>query len=87
MSTNANPPDCADLRARRLERGLSQQELAHRAACSVSYVALLEKGFTPASSSVLRRIAAVLEDDERRVGSATLGTTSVDKGDRDAPRE
>jgi transcriptional regulator with XRE-family HTH domain len=40
--------------------GLTQQQLAAAADCSLSYVRLLESGFAPASSDVLPRIAAAL---------------------------
>jgi transcriptional regulator with XRE-family HTH domain len=60
MNTNAKG-DGGELRMRRRMAGLSQQALAERAHCSMSYVALLEKGFTPISSLVLERIVAVLD--------------------------
>lgn len=57
----SHPPD--GLRELRLAAGLSQEKLAHQAQCSSSSVKLLENGFRPKNSDVLRRIVAVLNDD------------------------
>lgn len=51
------PPTLKDLRR---EAGVSQQELAARAGCSVAYVRMIEGGWRPAQSDVLPRILAVL---------------------------
>ena len=40
--------------------GLSQQALAERARCSISLVALFERGYTPKRSATLARVLAVL---------------------------
>lgn len=50
---------------RRLRRaaGLSQQQVATRAGCSIAAVALYERGYTPERSDVLPRIVRVLNDD------------------------
>ena len=45
---------------RRHELGLTQQDVAVRAGCSVSYVRLLESGYLPEASEVLDRIGSVL---------------------------
>lgn len=61
------PSGC--LRDRRHEAGLTQQQLAELGGCSLSYVRLLEGGFTPKrASNVLPRLLAALKSthDERR---------------------
>ena len=50
----------SDLRAVRLELGLSQEKLARLADCSTKMVALLEGGYSPSGSAVLRRISETL---------------------------
>jgi len=58
MSISANPNGgIGDLRR---SAGLSQQELASRAACSIGMVRMLEAGAVPRRSSVLPRVVAVL---------------------------
>ena len=62
MSTSANPSGgIGDLRR---SAGLSQQELANRAACSIGMVRMLEAGAVPRRSSVLPRVVAALNDVE-----------------------
>ena len=58
------------LRELRRATGLSQQELAFRAHCSLPYVAMLERGFAPTHSNVLPRILTALEN------AATDATTT-----------
>jgi predicted transcriptional regulator len=49
------------LREQRKAAGLTQQQLAHLAECSLSYIALLEHGYTPKSgSAVMPRLRRVL---------------------------
>lgn len=55
-----------DLRAARRAAGLSQQELAQRAGCSIAYLRLLERGFAPDRSTVLPRIVHALDPDSER---------------------
>ena len=51
------------LRARREAAGATQQQLAEMAGCSISYVRLLEAGFTPTrGSDVMPRLMAALEN-------------------------
>jgi transcriptional regulator with XRE-family HTH domain len=50
-----------NLRRLRHERGLSQEELAHRAEIDRSYVSLLERGSYAASVIMIGKIAAALE--------------------------
>lgn len=52
------------LREQRRAAGLSQQVLAEKAGCSVSYVRVLEQGFAPDRSEVLPRVLAVLSAGE-----------------------
>jgi transcriptional regulator with XRE-family HTH domain len=52
-----------NLRRRRLDRGLSQEELAHRADIDRTYVSALERSVYAASIDVLERLAEVLETD------------------------
>jgi transcriptional regulator with XRE-family HTH domain len=49
-----------ELRQLRTAAGLSQQSLAERANCSISTVALLERGYVPKRSATLTRLLAVL---------------------------
>jgi transcriptional regulator with XRE-family HTH domain len=49
-----------ELRQLRATAGLSQQGLAQRAECSISTVALLERGYAPKQSGALARVLAVL---------------------------
>ena len=58
MSTNATAESGDLLRAARKAAGLSQQRVAELAGCSVSYVRVLEAGYTPGGSTVLQRITA-----------------------------
>ena len=44
------------IRERRNDLGLSRQQLAAQVGCSMSYLALIEGGFTPHASDVLSRI-------------------------------
>ena len=52
------------LRERREQLGLTRQQIAAAAGCSLSMVALLESGFTPARSAVRERIEKALGDAE-----------------------
>jgi DNA-binding XRE family transcriptional regulator len=54
--------DPADIRARRREAGLTQEQLANLARCSVASVAFLERGIVPKTSGVLYRISRALEN-------------------------
>ncbi len=57
---------------------MTQQELAAAADCSLSYVRLLEAGFSPARSEVLTRVGVVLglNANEARAGDSDLAKTS-----------
>jgi transcriptional regulator with XRE-family HTH domain len=62
---SANPSVTVNLsgfREARLAANLSQQQIAIRACCSISYVRLLERGFQPTRSDVLPRVLAALDD-------------------------
>jgi transcriptional regulator with XRE-family HTH domain len=62
MSANGTQQD-SPIRAARKALKLSQQDVASRAGCSVSYVRVLESGYQPAhGSGVLARIKAVLDE-------------------------
>lgn len=50
-----------NLRTCRVAKGLSQEELAHRAEIDRTYVSALERSVYAASIDVLERLAAVLE--------------------------
>jgi transcriptional regulator with XRE-family HTH domain len=50
-----------NLRARRKAKGLSQEELAHRAGIDRTYVSALERSVYAASIDVADRLAQVLE--------------------------
>jgi transcriptional regulator with XRE-family HTH domain len=61
MSTNQNPTASdMSLRARRERAGLSRQQLGQLAGCSVSFVQLVETGFSPRVSPTRERIERVL---------------------------
>lgn len=57
-----SPPtqDPQRLRRRRIEAGLNQEELAHRAGISKSHMSLLERGERNASARVLKCLAKPL---------------------------
>ncbi len=59
-----------ELRERRQHAGISQQALAQMAACSVSFVRLLERGYAPPESPTRDRIERVLDRLEREERSA-----------------
>lgn len=48
------------IRPARRSAGLSQEQLAERAGCSVNYIQLLERGYQPRYSDVLPRLLDVL---------------------------
>jgi len=75
-----------ELRARRAAAGLTQQKLAERASVSIASVALYEGGYSPAHSTVLGRLFAVLDDlnDERPASRPGAVPTSAEQG-RDDP--
>ena len=79
-----------NLRRHRRLRGLSQEELAHRAGIDRTYVSALERGVYAASVDVLDRLAQVLGTEAadllRGVGSAPepparLGEQVVESGE------
>ena len=62
---DANPNDPGTIKATQMVElrraaGLSQQALAERVRCSVSLVALFERGYAPTRSVTLVRVLAVL---------------------------
>lgn len=63
MATNASA-DIGDIGTLRRAIGLTQQALAHRAACSIGMVRMLEAGAMPHRSQVLPRVIAALTDVE-----------------------
>ncbi len=64
MTTNGNGHTgvAGDLRALRRTAGLSQQQLAQKAECSLAAVALFESGYQPEHSRVLPRIITTLAE-------------------------
>jgi predicted transcriptional regulator len=64
MKTNVNPGEVGGLRERRTSLGLTQQQLAHLASCSLAHLQLLERGYEPTRSDVRERVLAVLRDRE-----------------------
>ncbi|WP_372517942.1 helix-turn-helix domain-containing protein [Solirubrobacter phytolaccae] len=61
---SANDTSTSGVREQRRAAGLSQQQLATRAGCSVSMVRLVESGYRPEGpSAVLGRIEAALTAD------------------------
>jgi len=63
VNANACQASGADLRARRLSLGLSQESVARTVNCSAGYVRLLESGYAPGRSDVLPRVIAALNDE------------------------
>jgi predicted transcriptional regulator len=64
IETKIQPPR-ADVRERRERLGLTRQQLATAAGCSISMLALLEGGLRPSASLVRERIEAALADREK----------------------
>jgi hypothetical protein len=71
-----------DLRALRAAAGLSQQRVAELSGCSIAAVALYEKGYAPATPTVLPRILHTLNCERpvadtpgARTNSAMAGPT------------
>jgi predicted transcriptional regulator len=53
-----------DLRERREALGISRESLAHNADCSMSMLGMLEQGYRPDRSKVLKRVEAALHNHE-----------------------
>lgn len=84
MALTLAPGQVGSLRAARRAAGLTQQTLAERAGCSISYVRLIEQGFAPTSSDVLPRIAdALTKENEARAANADLAQNADAGGDND----
>ena len=81
MSAQAAPR--TDVRARRLAAGVSQQDLAQRAGCSLSAVRLFESGYAPEHSATLARVERVLDELGFRLEPG-LGVSGY-RGDTDRP--
>jgi transcriptional regulator with XRE-family HTH domain len=64
METNVNPDTAGGLRERRLATGLTQQQLANLADCSLTHLQLLERGYSPTRSEVRARVLAALRQYE-----------------------
>jgi len=63
MAENTSPIEMAFaqvLRKQRLEAGISQEELAHRAGVSMRYISMLERNINQPSLSVMFQIATSL---------------------------
>lgn len=60
MNTGNGTATTGSIRDARTSAGLTQQELADAAGCSVDYIRLLERGYAPRYSDVWPRIVAVL---------------------------
>jgi hypothetical protein len=58
MTANANP---GNMRQRRLAAGLTQEDVAREAHCSLAYVRLVERGYSPdpETSPAFRRLLAL----------------------------
>jgi transcriptional regulator with XRE-family HTH domain len=73
-----------NVRAMRHAAGLSQQALAARAECSISAVALFERGYAPKRSAVLDRVLAALTG-ERGLGAPSESTPEPCAGGMERP--
>lgn len=62
------------IRARREAAGLSQQRLAELACCSIATIGLYEGGYSPARSTVLERVLAVLDEERPADGPGAQET-------------
>lgn len=69
---------CDEVRARREACGLTRQELAQLADCSIAHLADLERGRAPKRSKVLKRVLRVLDD-----GSTHSEAPAVTPGPRE----
>lgn len=60
-------PTRRTLQERRERLGLTQDDVAGRAKCSVQYVRMIEAGYAPRSSlrAAYERVLTVLDDEER----------------------
>jgi transcriptional regulator with XRE-family HTH domain len=77
MSANGTKQQATPtIREQRRSAGLTQERLSALVGCSLSYVRLLEAGYRPGSSAVLDRVAAVLNDERRRVITPAARETS-----------
>lgn len=74
-------PQPGALRELRHRNGLSQQQLATIAGCSMSYVKLLEAGYTPSTGDVLPRIMRTLNDYEPAASGLVVKASTADLGD------
>jgi transcriptional regulator with XRE-family HTH domain len=79
------PTLTGDVRARRLAAGLSQQELAQRAHCSLASLRLFDRGYRPPNSETLARVEAVLTELEREWRLEPGVGRSCYRGDTDGP--
>ena len=61
MGTNTSRPPADDLRGRRRATGLSRQQLAQEAGCSLSHLQMMESGYRPGNSAVLPRVLDALD--------------------------
>lgn len=80
MAIETNP----GLRERRLLLGLTRQQLAAAAECSLSSIALFEGGYSPLYSQTRDRVEQALDELEARC-PASDGTENVLHSDRRAP--
>lgn len=62
--TTTPAAEAAAIRTRRLSLGLTQRQLAARAACSLTWVANIEAGCVPNRSDAIERIYAALDEVE-----------------------
>lgn len=68
-----NPPDralAATLRKMRTERGITQEDLAHRAGLTVAAVARIERGQANPTWTTVRRLAEALDTNLITLGGA-----------------
>jgi transcriptional regulator with XRE-family HTH domain len=79
MSANGTN-DKPEVRRLRRAAGLTQQELAERAGCSISYVRLLERGYAPSFSEVITRLERVLNEKRPGGHQVVLRTSAAEQG-------
>jgi len=84
MGTNTNA-ETGGIGALRRSAGLTQQDLAQRAACSIGMVRMLEAGAVPRQSEVLPRVIAVLNDNAPAGNRREVPASAVVATDYAAP--
>lgn len=84
MATAITAPAPDEIRARRKAAGLTREELAAQADCSLAWLAALERGCIPRRSAVLGRVLAVLDPTNDNGGPAKAAAVKTRESAPDA---